>query len=1161
MRGFEEYFFGRIPRTLQLSNIFSQFETPGIASRNVSPQQIKGFSGGQLDYLERLTGTKSHIIAREGLSFKDGKLALGESGRTILEHASVIRNINKSPRFSEAYARSLGERFTNNLFGESLAFGNSVGKETSEIFQFIGGHSRGQSVKRQLFGIGTELIERANRLAKAPFEFPVIGPILSKLPFKFNVKSAGGLETLARLTGKLGLLGGAAVLGYKTADYAVRNTDFLNNTIFDKGITAGLATIWAKGNLAYDKFGEATGYTNYGKAQEKIAPGSTSLLKLSAFPIMGAVAGATTHYLQRIGLTAQLQARGRTISTASNVADKILRRFEGTGIVSRIGKTLRESNSAIIRSVAESPIGIKATLGAAIGLLPVLPFLFGALAPDKTEREQADIYSGKTEVAVRKGRWWEAGRSAYEGNSIDYYRPGWYARLMQGGAEKSIWGSMEKDSELSPLQKFYKDNFTYDVEKAHYRDRPYPVTGRAFFDVPIIGPVLSATLGQIVKPTRYMHTDEFYKGSDDTYKQLPPGFGQERATSMGEQLPGSPIDPHGIKGTIGEQFYRMTELTGLPGFLFNTIKQKVTGTQDLFDQVPMLASADQIDSSSRAYWDQSLGGMVGSNELFRRLLPHKRNQIDIYNPLRNDMPSWLPGPGERSKDFQHGDPFTAVPEGEIRLPGEGYATRFSELKGVNPEDYPLIHKYKILGDIAPFSDSFKTIAEQAAGAARRGEFNEQEMALYKQTQDQIAARRDKKTFEEYKYTPKDLNPVQEALAKWNKEQGKTPQYPPWFDRTVGGYWEKLAHNAETPLEMLTPLSPAAKLVHMRTPVEDYSRMQVYGTESSFWDRPLPNFINPFISSTAHALGKNDIPDDVQHKRNVEEYFDILKYLKFTRLKTLAKSTGDQDATSEFEQKRRETLFGINPYTYDYSEVFRGLPRRDRDYFNAFSETKNNTDRAKILNLVPENEKGLYIAKWQQSDTQDFAKAVKAGILSQDQIDKGLTEVQTMMNEKESEGLPKTKDLFNEYIATRMQGESYPDWYRRAKLLPQKAEELGFNIPGPDWVGFNPNVDLNDIKLKLVDNLGESIQDYDLWPSAEKALLAKQSYINDQAVEPLTHGYDGSDIRKSIKDILTQFNIDDHQVDVSMVNGNRNHVNIDMQHDRTQEIHNTLDDRR
>lgn len=1160
MRGFEEYFFGRIPRTLQLSNIFSQFETAGAATRIIGKDQIKSWSGGQLDYLEKLTGQKTHILSREGLRFENGKLFLGESGKTILENASVIRNINRSPRFSEAYARSLGLNFSNNLFGESLPFVNSAGKETSEIFQFIGGGSRSESFKRQMYGIGTELIQRVNRLAKAPFEFPVVGTILSKLPFKFNVKSAGGIETLARLTGKLGLLGGAAALGYKYADYAVRNTDLLNNTIFDKGITAGLATIWAQGNVAKAKFGEVTGWTDYGKEQEKIAPGSTSLTKLSAFPIAGAIAGAGVNYVERLYLTGKLQLRGRTISAAANTADKILKRHEGQSIITKIGKTLRESDSAIIRSIAESPIAIKATIGAAIGLLPILPFLPGAFAPDRTEQETVDYYSGKTEVAVRKGRWWEAGRSRYEGGAVDYYRPSWYARLMQGGEEKSIWGPLEKNGELSPLQKFYESNFTYDLEEAHYKDRPYPQTGRAFYDVPIIGPLLSATLGQIVKPVSYMHTDEFYNGSSNTYKQLPPGFGKERVTELGEQLPGAPISAHGIKSTIGEEMRRMTELSGLPGFLFNTIKKQLTGSEDLFDQEPILASADQIDSSARSYYDMNLGGMAGSNELFRRLLPHKRNQLDIYNPLRNQMPDWMPGSGERSKDFQHGDPYTAIVEGETRLPGEGYASRFTDLKGVNPADYPLIHKYKILGDVAPFSDAFKSVEAQASAAAKNGTFTKDEMDLYNQTKQQVITRRDKRDFVEYKYQDKELDPVQQALAKWNEDHKDPKDKPSWFDKTVGSYWENLSHNSETSIEQLTPISPMAKLLHMRTATEDYEQTQVYGTENSFWDKPWSNFVRPFLSSTAKSLGDKNIPQEVQGRRNLEEYFDILKYLKFTRLKGIAKSVNDEDATTEFEHKRRETLFGVNPYTYDYSEIFRALPRRDRDYFNAFTETHDLKDRAKILNMVPDNEKGLYIAKWQQTDTQDFTKAVKLGILTQDQVDKGMEAAKTLFEEKDSEGLPKTKELFGEYVGTRLQGESYPDWYRRTKLLPEKADELGFNIPGPDWVGFNPAVDLDDIKLKVVENLGENIQDYDLWPTAEKAMLSKP-YIDDKSIEPVMKPKSSDiDIRRSVLDVLTKFDIHDAQVTVNMVNSRNNHVNMDIQEDRTNELQRAVSNR-
>ena len=59
-------------------------------------------------------------------------------------------------------------------------------------------------------------------------------------------------------------------------------------------------------------------------------------------------------------------------------------------------------------------------------------------------------------------------------------------------------------------------------------------------------------------------------------------------------------------------------------------------------------------------------------------------------PTQN-APSWLPG-DDYYVNFHEGDPFIKVDEGYARLPGEGYAALHPELKDVNPEDYPDIHK-------------------------------------------------------------------------------------------------------------------------------------------------------------------------------------------------------------------------------------------------------------------------------------------------------------------------------------------------------------------------------------------------------------------------------------------------------------------------------------
>ena len=54
-----------------------------------------------------------------------------------------------------------------------------------------------------------------------------------------------------------------------------------------------------------------------------------------------------------------------------------------------------------------------------------------------------------------------------------------------------------------------------------------------------------------------------------------------------------------------------------------------------------------------------------------------------------------------------------------RQPGAGYEALHPELQGLNPEDYPDIHKMAILADVAPYSREYNTyrlkIAKEAKG--------------------------------------------------------------------------------------------------------------------------------------------------------------------------------------------------------------------------------------------------------------------------------------------------------------------------------------------------------------------------------------------------------------------------------------------------------------
>jgi len=390
--------------------------------------------------------------------------------------------------------------------------------------------------------------------------------------------------------------------------------------------------------------------------------------------------------------------------------------------------------------------------------------------------------------------------------------------------------------------------------------------------------------------------------------------------------------------------------------------------------------------------------------------------------------------------------------------------------------------------------------------------------------------------------------MEQILADANELEKEARDEPSWFERTIGRYWEEVTHRAESPFEYLTPVSPAHKLIHARTAVEDYAANQVWGTENAFWGHPLRDFFGPFMESTKHAFGWEGIPEIVQEKRDLEEYFDILKYIKYTKLKRAARFSGDTEAIKEYESKRRETLFGLDPYTYSFSYIFRALPRRDRDYFNEFVKA-DMEERVNILKMIPENEQALMMARWKLKDAEDMKKAIKKGLLTEEQVGKAEEAIRQMYREKETEGLPKTQELWAEYLVTRLPGESYADWYRRTKLLVKELE--GRPVPGPDWVGWHPAVDLDDIKLKIVMNEGKNMYDYDLWPDRLRA-VARRPFL-EEAVEALEGRMGEDDLRARIQDVLTANNIRASYITVTPNMSRETVVDLNLEQDRHEEI--------
>jgi len=117
---------------------------------------------------------------------------------------------------------------------------------------------------------------------------------------------------------------------------------------------------------------------------------------------------------------------------------------------------------------------------------------------------------------------------------------------------------------------------------------------------------------------------------------------------------------------------------------------------------------------SRRYYERELGAGLGPSpsmkehfgysEPLRRFIQRESFEPQA-NEIPNNMPSWLPG-DDYMTNFKVGDPYVRVDDGYARLPGAGYEAVHPELEGLNPEEYPDIHKLRILSDVAPYSREY-----------------------------------------------------------------------------------------------------------------------------------------------------------------------------------------------------------------------------------------------------------------------------------------------------------------------------------------------------------------------------------------------------------------------------------------------------------------------
>ena len=127
---------------------------------------------------------------------------------------------------------------------------------------------------------------------------------------------------------------------------------------------------------------------------------------------------------------------------------------------------------------------------------------------------------------------------------------------------------------------------------------------------------------------------------------------------------------------LGEQYNWLGEVAGLKGF---ALQQFVTGHGN--EKARVIEDSGYAYSWNKDFWDANMGGLGGNlSEITRRFIPKRNNKTEFVNPIRNTMPSWMPG-SNYFTDFKHGDPYSKIENGEERLPGEGYE-RLNHINGL-----------------------------------------------------------------------------------------------------------------------------------------------------------------------------------------------------------------------------------------------------------------------------------------------------------------------------------------------------------------------------------------------------------------------------------------------------------------------------------------------
>lgn len=516
----------------------------------------------------------------------------------------------------------------------------------------------------------------------------------------------------------------------------------------------------------------------------------------------------------------------------------------------------------------------------------------------------------------------------YNGESdVAYYSP--VGSEQASGSDNAVYSN----SSMSNMTGYYgsvpSDLSAYD--KMRTSDNPLAFAASRIIPLDQIEMINEATKSRSKGNTGYRISGYDPHGfilDTDRYTEGGPSFDPTKESFDKSDL----LETRSVEEWLHDASYSAKELGGIYGFALDLIappKQRYA-----------MANAGAMTSFSGRFWDENVGGSGGDlMEIARRFFPHEDHSVTKINNIRNTMPEWIP---ER---YKYGDPYSALPKGDMRFPGAGYET----LNELHPDEYGQYYgafdRFKILADIAPWSQEYKDWHKIAKRSVQDPELQQE----IREIEDRVERQNSRHTFynrnyaidtadingtvsevsngtfklygsdKEYSIAGVELNPGQKlsdyltpgadvkiTINKDDINNQTTEAIVYDYSNNGDNVTKTIINNDAGTVNRDTEIGVQAysdgysllnhateiiahapipyihnKFLRVNTPMEAWEEEELYGTSYSTWNHPYEGFIKPAIRKTM-SMAPMAVAANVA-------LFGVSKYLDSTDVNGLVKA--------------------------------------------------------------------------------------------------------------------------------------------------------------------------------------------------------------------------------------------------------------------------------